>query len=146
MQRIAADLLSGDRRSSLIWRQEVVANLSSKERWFGSRSFLSWDGRRPNGQGEAIILALPPNSAANSHSCVLTRPIDRTPAPDRSSAVTEPQLMAEIRTRKMASTKKLRRPCKTSLCTCPKREQNYTPCFASTLKWRLNCSSRAAPG
>jgi hypothetical protein len=30
---------------------------------------------------------------------------DRTPASDRSSAVTEPQLMAEIRTREMASTK-----------------------------------------
>jgi hypothetical protein len=34
-QKIAADLLSRDRRSSLTWRQEVVPSLSQKEQEFG---------------------------------------------------------------------------------------------------------------
>ena len=42
--------------------------LSSKELKFGGVGSSQLDWHRLNGQGEAIILALPPNSAANSHS------------------------------------------------------------------------------
>jgi hypothetical protein len=58
-------------------------------------------------QGEAITLALSPNSAANSHSVCRDLStehqllIEAPPSP-------EPQLVAEIRTRKTAPTKNLR--------------------------------------
>ena len=66
--------------------------------------------------GPLFLLCLPTQLLTPILCATTYRQITSSPASDRSPAVTEPQLMAEIRTRKMASPNNLRRPCKTSLC------------------------------